>query len=261
MRSNVKTSNLETPKIAFVDANQCVDESIYFQRMTPVDLIPRNASSPQAYAKIYKKSLIPFSSKEKDILRGYVNDIAKWVRPYNNLSNIPWKFAKVTPDIENGYPHTLQDVIILSDRFFSASDQIKTLIHEKIHVYQRMYPLETNKLIHDVWGFEVKDKMENHPMARNNPDIDGFVYGKKKGMIIQLYTTNRPSSLADSHAYLLEGTKKIDLTHISQLDIHSDDPYIQLEHPYEIMACVLAHRLSKEDKTNDAMLSWMQRYL
>lgn len=252
---NISTKH-DIHKPRFVDhktMSTIVNNSIYFQRMTPTDLIPRNASSPQAYAKLYKASIIPFTDQQTRTLTQSIHELqTTYLRPFSNLNRIPWKFARVTEDIESGYPHTLHDVIILSDKFFTLStkDQQKTLVHEKVHVYQRVHPLQTYKLIHDVWGFQVKDKIVNFPLSRNNPDVNNFVYGKKQGRIIQLYTNQRPQTLADSQPFLIDDKgNSIALTSLNQLDIETlpYQPYIQLEHPYEIMACLLAELIMSSD--------------
>jgi hypothetical protein len=59
----------------------------------------------------------------------------------NVLANIPWVLAKINENYENGFPHTRLGIIFLGKLdSMIKTNLIQTLIHEKVHVYQRMYP-------------------------------------------------------------------------------------------------------------------------
>jgi hypothetical protein len=215
-----------------------VNESYYFNRMSKYDLLARNASSIESYKKIYLDSIIEFTPSEIQILKEQIKkiDLVK----FTVLRSIPWKFSKVKTDIEQGWPHTLADVIILNSHVFEqpSIDLFKTLVHEKIHVYQRLFPLETHVLITDYWKFNVLDTLSNIPRIRNNPDINNFVYGTKKKPFYRAYNTENPSSLQDTHLVNFTIT----------------------EHPYELMAHLIPQVLTtkESDFYIKQLIAWLR---
>lgn len=234
-----------------------IDKSPFFNNMSPIDLVARGADSAPDYKSIYINHVIEFTSTEKRRLTEITKD-------FPHLQNIPWKFAKVSDRIENAYPHTLQDVIILPASFFKKNDNtIKTtLVHEKIHVYQRLFPKETLALLTSLGFKQTSEELPENisKMKRNNPDIQG-VFHFNSTIPIQVYNSVRPSSLADSKTILYDYKQKA---------IVDDDgnfiPYYinQKEHPYEIMAVLLPKILLGEqhkDNMFKTAIQWCQEYI
>ena len=55
-----------------------------------------------------------------------------------------------------------------------------TLLHEKIHIYQRKYPLESEELILNVLDYKIKSvNSDILQLARNNTYIINLKYRKK----------------------------------------------------------------------------------
>lgn len=220
--------------------NQIIDESNYFNRMNNIDLLVRDVNSTSSYKKLYKEGITNFTKDEKNILNTLCNSIDESIKNTKKLVNFKWKFAKLSSTIENGWPHTLGDVIILSSDFFNSSNQKITLLHEKIHIYQRIYPIETNKLFIE-WNFKPAIKLESIQLSRNNPDINDFVYKKSVGdtdnIIVQLYNSKNPTSIADSKPYIYDDNENP--TPITQEELNISKIASQYEHPNEIMATVI----------------------
>lgn len=230
-----------------------IDESYFFERMSQRDLAARNCSSKEEYKELYKKNVINFTKHEKNELRRLVKKANVLLENYK-ISSIKWKFCKINPIIEWNYPHTVGQIIMLP-----YIPNIQTLIHEKLHVYQRLYPIETSILIHDFWGYSIKDKIENIPNARNNPDTNSFVYGKGDFKIAQIYEED----LDKSNAYIINNGEKI-LATAQELGVPMSVK--QLEHCYEIMACIIPQILlnivSKDSiKFVYDTTVWMNKYL
>jgi hypothetical protein len=63
-------------------------------------------------------------------------------------------------------------------------DFMNTLIHEKLHVYQKLYPADFQKYL-DYHGF-VKYARYGNGLSQSdiaaNPDTDEYVYAKKSGL-------------------------------------------------------------------------------
>lgn len=248
--------------------SKIVSRSDYFQRMTEADILARNARSKENYMYTYINAYDEFTPQEHEMLSRSIFQVDNKLKQYRRINTINWRFAKVMDIVENGYPHTLEDVIILSSKFFTKyeKDMLKTLLHEKLHVYQRIFPDATQKLL-QMWGFsrcnvpeEIKHK------ARNNPDIEG-TYCYKQYATMQMYITQRPLSLAES----MSKTFDIATGDVAQNDIFPD--YIhQSEHPYEVMASMIPiivfdPRKEESDSTREKNMfysltkTWMLAYL
>ena len=197
-----------------------VHKSPFFHRMTPVDLIARHVKTKEEYMRLYLSSLKTFTQNEKEELEhlAMIAD-SKLKRDYPEIANIPWKFAKISEDIEMGWPHTIEDVIILT-----RVPDVSILIHEKIHVYQRMFPLKTEEFIEEK-GFVRAGHRSDFALLRNNPDTNEYIYSIGNCVeIYQMYNSYHPSDLKDSTLSCL----------------HAKDMY---EHPYEFMAYYITNSL------------------
>lgn len=234
--------------VVFVDKKYMkliVEESEYFDNMNQLDLQARGASSKQVYKDRYINSVGVFNEKQKRVLQ----DLVDLANKYKSIwISGKWKFACISRDVENGFPHTLGDVIVLSKDFFEMPPkrQLITLVHEKIHVYQRFNPLKTNEYILKELHFEIKNvPSEISNKIRSNPDLNNIIYGKGDFAFAQVFKDN-PVSLYDSFA------AKINVK-TGEISIASADEILpakminagisQLEHPYEIMACYLPHQI------------------
>lgn len=193
-----------------------------------------------------------------------MNIINNNINKYNNFKNIKWIFVKINTNLENSFPHTIKNVIVLSNNFFNSliNYQINTIIHEKVHIYQRLYPEYIN-ILYTNWNFFKIDISLNN--NRNNPDIKDH-YSYKNNLLIQLYKDN-PHELYDSNTYLinLENNNKVLINNhiIKQYDL----PNIiinKLEHPNEIMAEMISLYLTNSYNNNDKWIQilkqWMIKY-
>lgn len=277
-------SNSSSSQVSFVTRKEFQEKmrfSIkYFLNLTPLDLIARNAQTKEDYIKKYSKGYRKFTKKERKRLKAFVRRANGLLdaKAYHIFRAIPWKFAKVHDTVEYGYPHTLYDTIIITSDLLKKSDSeiIKTLLHEKIHVFQRFHPIAMSKLLSDLtWEPLNPTALESiKPIlynVRSNPDLDNhvYVYGKDKLVLLQLYTSNKPKSLQESRtiAFKLDNpTEKLPPISNSTFDI-PEEIVCQLEHPYEIMACIIAHILTdenieklKSNRTVGYIIQWMNKY-
>lgn len=248
-----------------------IEKSPFFKRMNDRDLQARGTFSSSSYMKSYASSLRPFTSDEKAELGELVDLVDQRLgMGAKRIKAIPWKFAKVTRDIERGWPHTLGDVIVLSPEFFKSTDEYskaETLLHEKFHVYQREFPELTEKLVVNSWNYMRVTELPSaiDKMQRNNPDIEGnySLYGY---VVLQVYNNPRPSTIAASQPMKYNASAKDPITTLSSdLSFLPFPTYIhQLEHPYEIMAVMGAHLLMSGNPTHETetrFLSWSYEYL
>lgn len=243
-----------------------VNESTYFDSMNTLDLQARGANSREVYKNRYLDGIAKFSSAQKSVLQKLVRQANIYLSGYPRLAGIKWKFAYMKDHkVENGFPHTLGDIIILPASFFKNNEdkQLETIIHEKIHIYQRMYPLETNEYIINVLHFEIKNiPSEVRDKIRSNPDLNNVVYGRGSYAFAQVFKDS-PASLYDSYPAKID-IKTLNIETIVGLDVlplHIQKYVGQIEHPYEIMACYLAHALVNNDRRDVHTVNWMIKYL
>lgn len=201
----------------------------YFQGMNQTDLEVRNCSSKDECIEKYIKTLRLPTATELKSLNVKTNQLDKL---YIKLSKIPWKFV-IFKENENGFPHTHGDAIFIpEDMIYNISSL--TLLHEKIHVFQRLYPCETHQLLLNILGFSfyVYDYGTNN--CRSNPDKNDIVYKDETGQIVSsMYTS--------------------DAKHLTDI-IDSRD------HPYEIMAYLLSNNQNRSTM-DPRIIDWMEKYL
>jgi hypothetical protein len=257
----------KTIHIKYLSINEfknITNSSDFFNNMNSYDLTVRKSNNLNEYLKKYQLGYRAFTMEQKRILANIVNIIDNKIKKYNNFKNIKWIFVKIDTNLENSYPHTIKNVIILSNNFFnnSINRQINTIIHEKVHIYQRMYPQYIN-ILYNKWGFKKTDIIVNN--NRNNPDIK-YYYSYNNNLLIQLYINN-PRKLNDSNTYFinLENNNKIiiDDNIIKQYNL-PDISIEKLEHPSEIMAEIISLYLTNSYHKNDKWIiilkKWMDNY-
>ena len=223
--------------VDFIDKNETFVKH-YVYKMSHIDKQVRNGSYPN-YVQ-------PFTIVEKMylcIISFFLNIVLLKYRPFYRID---WKFAKTIRNIENDFPHTHHDIIFLPWDFYElkSTNLIKTIIHEKIHIYQRFNPIPTLQLYIHYWelklhSMEVEDQERCNPdinlikFAYYNPVLDKMVYNYQK-------YDNNPKSLSNSFVeHIILSDQIVNNTQI-YYDIIQSNKY-QSEHPNEVMACLLTN--------------------
>ena len=200
------TSNLNS-EIIFLEPTELKnillqDNDNYYDRFYDYDWKARHVKNKEEYLNNIKNNNICLSwtKEQKEIVEKAINN--KYINKYNNkyfdidISNIPWIIGLTTDSYENGYPHTRGNIIILNIKTIYSSNLIETLIHEKIHVYQKMYPDITNTIINKL-NFKLVGKRKYSDMIRVNPDTDNNIYSYNNNIMKAIYTSSNPTSIGD----------------------------------------------------------------
>lgn len=263
-----------------------VDESEFFSHMTDIDLIARSTTdrviiSGEDYRNMYFLSYEEFTNAEKRKINNVVQEANKSLSSYKNLQLLSWRFVKVSDRTEDGLPHTIGDTIVITSSLLKQPerDLTKTLIHEKLHVYQRMNRASSQKWVSNA-GYEALSPNDFMlldknliKLSRSNPDLDNKTYYHKKSDLVlrQLYNSKTPQGITDSKAVGIP--KSVNNTSTSTTVPLTNTvlglpktPYCQLEHPYEIMACLISEVLTnstytKENENNEIVnmtMKWMR---
>ena len=182
------------------------DSDGYVNNFSEFDLCARKCRDKSEYINNMFKDFdltLRESTYCKERLNKFIPDADK------KLSKLSNDFLKIVWDIvlfrgnyyENGLSHTRFNTIFLPLRVFTDySDEnfTRLLCHEKIHLFQRMFP---NHIL-------LKNYMKNYkkityrrdfsPRVRSNPDLDQFIYKNSFGEIMCcLYTRDNPTCIND----------------------------------------------------------------
>lgn len=231
----------------------------YKRRFNAIDRKVRNhirVDDPCVLMSSYEKALLLAVTR-------YIDAQTTW-KPFNN---IPWKIGKSEHNLENNLPHTHGDVILMPNHFKKQPFDVlaRTLFHEKVHIYQRMYPLETVKLFTHYWGLRlVGYEAVTQPNSRTNPDSNRLRF--------ELYN-HRVRSMGHYEATFVDAPRQLTdiayVFHESASKVAMDETYFKLvhtfhinqyEHPNETMACLFT--LIVFDKVHHApTLNWINTHL
>ena len=226
------------------------DKDKYVRNLSRFDLCARKVSTHDEYIQKIVKTTLSFTQYEKDLLIRCIEKADIFFRNvkyddlcYNNyiigndIANIKWIFANtyyvhdiknnVEYEYEEGLPHTRENIIFLSKNVLNyiEDDLIKTLIHEKIHIYQRLNVDLFDKII-KCMGFK-QIYLLNDEYVRSNPDTNSNIYidNKTNKTMVCFYRSDKPTGIND-----------VIMTN------HS------LEHPYEKIAYEIADYYYKDNQ-------------
>jgi len=208
------------------------DLDFYSRSLSQWDLIARHVSSEEEYRIKSINSAITFTESDKRTLQAVAVEADNFFKNINfdgldcaKMAIIPWIFALTSgKDYEDGLPHTRADIIFLSKdtvNFDNKKELLKTLVHEKIHIYQRKYPEEMVNYLESNGYTQWKQRF-GVPRIRANPDLDPWIYYDPitSKPMLAYYTSDRPYNITD-----------IGLTDAS------------FEHPFELIAYRVASKL------------------
>jgi hypothetical protein len=160
----------------------------YIHLLNKRDIKARNIRSKDV-VEWYSKRALNFTSEEKEKLAKAIQSIKQSAKNNKNpkwwrfFYSKPWKLAKVSDEVDFGFPHTNEDTIFLPQSFVSApvdSFFIQTLVHEQVHVWQRSMPSLFEELYTLHWGFiktnRVCGSVKYLRKQRTNPDIGHLYY-------------------------------------------------------------------------------------
>jgi hypothetical protein len=208
----------------------------YFNNFNQFDLNVRDCENKDQCMNFYCQNIKSFSFKEKSVITNYINK----VKEHELLKPYDWKFIRVTDKIENGYPHTQKDCIIISDYFMNQIIQNNgshTLIHEQIHVLQRIATNKMNQHLTEVLNFYPVNNLKGFDIYKNksrcNPDVDQsrlWVY-KNKLLPLCIYDSN-PNRLNDASYYGLKIKNNEIISELIPLHNFKDYEHLKLGRNY-----------------------------
>lgn len=207
------------------------DPDAYVKNMSPLDLYARRVGNTEAYIDRAEASSTDFTREQQVRYSRAALDADAFFRSTKiegldsqEIARIPWVLALTTgSDYEDGLPHTRANIIFVSTNLDETPEGlVRTLVHEKLHLYQRLHP-ERMALLLETQGYRRWKQRLGEPRIRANPDVDPWIYID-------------PVSGAPMAAYYSTDTP------VSITDVVLNDP--AFEHPYEKIAYEVAKRLT-----------------
>ena len=200
------------------------DKDRYVRNMSVLDLCARNVKSHMEYINNIKETAISFEPAEKELLTKCAANADKYFKTEaykelkyskhlngNNIADIKWIFANTSTkrfnnkimENEEGLPHTRANIIFVSKNVlkYDELNLTNTLIHEKIHIFQRYNTEILDKIISDM-GLKELDRgsYKYSKYIRTNPDTNNKIYynvNNKELIFVCLYRNNNPNSIND----------------------------------------------------------------
>jgi len=232
----IKKEKFEEKNINFLKKEETIDflyndSDNYFKNLTDTDLYARKVNNYNIYKNKSIECATDFNNNQINIITKSCIEADKYLNNYNKLLKgsdiaiIKWNLALTKNynnfEYENGLPHTRKNIIFLSDKIIPNTinhNFINTLIHEKIHIYQRYNPDILENVINKM-GFK-KTSFKNKKQ-RSNPDLNNSIYiDNNNNKLSCLYRSNKPDSINDVICF------------------KNNNLY---EHPYELIAYNIAN--------------------
>lgn len=210
----------------------------YYKNFSDYDYKVRNITNLEAYHTNIKKACIDVTDNNKKKLTECIDNANNKLNKYScvgfdgkKCANIKWKIGLVKDKIyEEGYPHTRNDVIIIPKFLLNSKEQLtNTLIHEKIHVYQKTYPDDIKEYL-KTNGFTKYKLRKEINKTRSNPDMDEWIYKNKDGDIMMAEYMDNPKSIMDVKTIPINNSK--------------------YEHPFEYMAYDITNDITSDITKN-----------
>lgn len=184
------------------------DNDMYTRAFTQWDLIARKSATEIDYRHKVMNAVMDFTEDQKGRLRKAAKRADAFFEKYvktcdfdlTGITTIPWVFALTRGKVyEDGCPHTRANVIFLSTIIDETPKELyRLLVHEKLHLYQRLYPDNVLQYIAHK-GYEQWTNRYAVPRARSNPDINPWVYidPATKLPMIAVFSSDTPTSMTD----------------------------------------------------------------
>lgn len=207
------------------------DPDSYVKNLSPLDLHARKVGNEQMYMRVAGESADDFTREQMIRYTAAAKAADAFFRKTKihgldmvEIANIPWVLAITSGNkYEDGLPHTRANIIFVSNEIDETPNTLtRTLVHEKMHIYQRLYPEMMTQYLESKGYKRWKQRM-GEPSLRANPDVDPWIYidPVTKEPMAAYYATDKPVSITD---VMLEDAA--------------------FEHPYEKIAYEIAQRIN-----------------
>ena len=174
----------------------------YYDRFTELDLKVRNVHSCEEYKTKITNIYHECNSIDYTKILLCTKNVDNVLKKYNingfdgeKASRITWKIGVISGNIyENGLPHTRGDIIIIPKNILNSYRLKNILLHEKIHIYQKLFPNDIQQYLTNN-NFSISRKKTDN--IRANPDIDEYIYKNSNGQEMMCIYNDNPKTILD----------------------------------------------------------------
>ncbi len=244
-----------------------VHPTMYRIKLPPNTKLPKY--NTKHFTRTYLEHVRPIKPSEYKSLSARINDANEIIKSYklDKIKKIPWKFLISHRELELGFPYTIADYIVIPEDMLETIS-VETLLHEKIHIYQRKYPQICKTIYESILPFahqidssiiQIPEEILETKMT--NPDENGEVWlyhykGRWYYPSLQMGLRQRTEQIGyevdvSQRPMKIVPYKTITLKKMSTFDAYSS--HISVYHPHEIFACILAHHLISGQKINKGL--------
>ena len=198
--------------IYFLNSNELYDilksdKDDYYKTFYNNDFITRNIKNINEYINIIKKSVYDPNEEEKDKIKKCIIDANNRLERikfnwFNGIKakELTWNIGCIKGKYyENGLPHTRENIILLPKEDINENSIKKltdTLIHEKVHIYQKTYSNDVGKYINE-YNFKIIKERDNNDNIRANPDLNNIIYKDNNNNTYKATYINNPKTIED----------------------------------------------------------------
>lgn len=183
------------------------DKDNFYKTFYHLDFKTRNINNIEEYINYIKKSVYNPNEEEKNKIKKCITDANSRLEKLhfnwfdgNKAKELPWNIGCIQEKLyENGLPHTRGNIIILSKKDineYNESKLVDTLIHEKVHIYQKIYKDDVEKYLNE-YNFSIVKKRDEFDNIRSNPDLNNIIYKDNNNNIYKATYKNNPKSIED----------------------------------------------------------------
>ena len=231
-------------KIKFYNKDETItffvkDSDDYFKNLNSYDIKALDSLSHNDYLKKSINDAKDFTEAEKEKLTIACKEADNFFRTKLNMKHVDSNILSKTSGkyYEEGYPHTRNNIIFITDSVINSQLKhlVRVLIHEKVHVYSRLYPqlMERWNKYH---GFKRYKLLKDYKYARSNPDLDKWIYTDKFGKeLLASFNKENPSGIDDAtysydnhDGYMAEAPNEILAYYIDYTYANEKFPYLFL---------------------------------
>jgi len=212
----------------------------------------------------YEENVIDFNNMEKKYLNYNIYEINQKLLNYKQLYNTKWNLIKTRNNLEYGRPFTLDEYIFLPENDIFNLDIKTTLLHEKLHIHQRLNQDKYNTLYEQYldWYLEdniilsnyIKENIVVNPDGTNNNWY--FYYKNLKIVPLLIYENNYKIKyyILNNNKIDKEYTNNKDITNFLKNKYNIKDNYY---HPNEIIVTILTDYLLYNKKIDKNLLHFI----
>ena len=239
--------NVKKNKIIFMTAEETrsffvKDEDHYLEFLSDYDIMSLKSESKSDYLEKSLLDALDFDDYQKARLTEACEDSDKFLKsiyiPHINtkkMAEMDWKLSLTTGETyEDGYPHTRMDIIFITPKVINMRyrNLVRTMIHEKVHVYERLYPYDMERWLR-YSGFKRYKRFKEYSLRRSNPDLDGWVYLDPEGNeTLAVFRNRNPTGIDDAN---YPGGRNYMMEHPNEtLAYYIDFKYANEKFPYQL---------------------------